>query len=103
MVKHIQGCEFTKKVGNKQKVCGRQFAVKPCFYHLKPSYIKHDHITFDVGTKDILSSKNPDVIAQTTVDQPKSVTARDCRVTVSGILRNDPWNRKVKEVNDCLI
>ena len=30
--------------------------------------INHDHIIFYVGTEDILSSKNPDVIAQTTVD-----------------------------------
>ena len=63
MVKHIQGWDITKKLGNKHKLYNRQFAgskvicmndyVKPCIRENNP-----DHITFHVGTNDIPTSKD---------------------------------------------
>ena len=72
--------------------------VKPCIRENNPN-----HIIFHVGTNDILTSKDPLAIAQSTVDLAKSVMTQDRGVTISGIIpRNDQWNNKVREVNNSL-
>lgn len=108
MVKHVQGWEINRKLDYQQNVYVRQFSgaktkcmndyVKPCTRENDP-----DHIIFHVGTNDIPSTKTPECIAQSISDLAKSVLSENCNVSVSNIIpRNDQWNNKVREVNDCL-
>ena len=108
MVKHIQGWEINRKLDYKQNVYVRQFPdakincmsdyVKPCTRENNP-----DHIIFHVGTNDISSTKTPEFIARSILDLAKNVLSENCSVSVSNIIpRNDQWNNKVREVNDCL-
>ena len=108
MVKHIQGWEINRKLDYKQNVYVRQFSgvkvncmsdyVKPCTRENNP-----DHIIFHVGTNDIPSTKIPEFIARSILDLAKNVSSEYCSVSVSNIIpRNDQWNNKVREVNDCL-
>ena len=108
MVKHIQGWEINRKLDYKENVYVRQFSgakincmsdyVKPCTRENNP-----DHIIFHVGTNDIPSTKTPEFIARSILDLAKNVFSENCSVSVSNIIpRNDQWNNKVREVNDCL-
>ena len=95
IVKHIQGWEITKTLDNNQKVYVRQLSgskVSCMKDYMKPSICENnpDHIIFHVGTNDVLSDKNQQVIAQSIVDLVKNVTNDNLQVTVSSIvLRND--------------
>ena len=102
MVKHIQGWEINRKLDYKHNVYVRQFSgakfncmsdyVKPCTRENNP-----DHIIFHVGTNDIPLTN------RSILDLAKNVLSENCSVSVSNIIpRNDQWNSKVREVNDCL-
>lgn len=85
-VRHIQGWEVTKKLGNKQKVYVRQVAgskVKCICDYAKPCIRKDnpDHIIFHVETNDILLSKNLEAIKITGVTIP-SIIPRNCQYYV---------------------
>ena len=109
MVKHVQGWDITKRIGNKRKVYVRQFSgskadcmkdyMKPCIRENNP-----DHLIFHVGTKDVLSNKTAKCIAESILSLSKEVKASKLDVSVSSIiLRNDNWNNKVMEVNSYLM
>ena len=56
-----------------------------------------------LGQKTFYRLKALTLLPRLLLTDQRGVMAQDRGVTVSGILRNDPWNRKVREVNDCLI
>ena len=74
MVKHIQGWEITKRIGNKGKFCATQFSgskiycmkdyMKPCIRENHP-----DHLIFHVGTNDVPSNKKAKCIAVNRVNR----------------------------------
>ena len=69
IVKYIQGWWITKKLDNKQKVYVRQFSgskVSCMKDYVKPSIRENNphHIIFHVGTSNVPSEKNPQVIVQ---------------------------------------
>ena len=73
---------------------------------MKPSIRENnpDHIILCVGTIDVPSEKNPQVIAQSIVDLAKTVGNYNLQVTVFSIFqRNDQWSKKVYEVNKVLL
>ena len=73
---------------------------------MKPSIRENnpDHIILCVGTIDVPSEKNPQVIAQSIVDLAKTVGNDNLQVTVFSIFqRNDQWSKKVYEVNKVLL
>ena len=78
MVKHVQGWDIIKRIGNKRKVYMRQFSgskidcmkyyMKPCIREKNP-----DHLIFHVGTNDVPSNKKVKCMAKSTVPSTKEV------------------------------
>ena len=56
-----------------------------------------------VGTNDLNSENNPQIVAKPIVDLAKGMVSGKRKVTLSGIIpRNDEWYKKTKKVNQRL-
>ena len=69
--------------------------------YLKPSLRQNrDHVVLHVGTNDLDSDKDPELIAKSIVDLASTVKKDTCEVTISNIVvRNDKFMKKAEEVN----
>ena len=72
--------------------------------HMKPSMReKCDHTILHVGTKGLNSDRPSDLIAKSIVDLVIALKNNLKNVSTSNIImRNDNFNEKAMEVNDCL-
>ena len=72
--------------------------------HIRPTLReKLNHIVFHVGTNDLVSDRQPDLIAKSIVDVAFSVKNKNHDVTLSNIItRADHLKEKANEVNDYL-
>ena len=103
IVKHVNGWEIAKKLPN-CKVCAKSFSgakVRCMKDYLKPSLRQNpDHVVLHVGTNDLDSDKDPELIAKSIVDLASTVKKDTCEVTISNIVvRNDKFKKKAEEVN----
>ena len=56
-----------------------------------------------VGTNDLSSGNNPQIVAKPIVDLAKGMVSGKRKVTLSGIIpRNDEWYKKTEKVNQHL-
>ena len=103
IVKHVNGWEIAKKLPN-CKVYAKSFSgakVRCMKDYLKPSLRQNpDHVVLHVGTNDLDSDKDPELIAKSIVDLARTVKKDTCEVTISNIVvRNDKLKKKAEEVN----
>ena len=103
IVKHVNGWEIAKKLPN-CKVYAKSFSgakVRCMKDYLKPSLRQNpDHVVLHVGTNDLDSDKDPELIAKSIVDLASTVKKDTCEVTISNIVvRNDKFMKKAEEVN----
>ena len=108
MIKHTKGWEMSSKIDHKHNIYVRSFSgakvrsmkdyAKPCVKDENP-----DHIIMHIGTNDLNSEINPELIAKSIADLANGMVSEKRKVTASGIIpRNDKWNKKVEEVNQHL-
>ena len=98
IVKHVNGWEIAKKLPN-CKVYAKSFSgakVRCMKDYLKPSLRQNpDHVVLHVGTNDLDSDKDPELIAKSIVDLASTVKKDTCEVTISNIVvRNDKFKKK---------
>ena len=103
IVKHVNGWEIAKKLPN-CKVYAKSFSsakVRCMKDYLKPSLRQNpDHVVLHVGTNDLDSDKDPELIAKSIADLASTVKKDTCEVTISNIVvRNDKFKKKAEEVN----
>ena len=108
MVKHLNGCEMSKKIKN-CKVYVRPFpgAKILCMDDYKKPSIrdKPDHFIIHVGTNDLNLEMSPKQIAESIVDLAMSLRTESNNVSVSNIIlrtNNSLLNQKGCEVNSHL-
>ena len=59
------------------------------------------HVIIHVGTNDLDSERQAEVLAKTIIDVAKSIRTNTCTVNISGIVpRNNNFNNKALDVND---
>ena len=88
IVKHVNGWEIAKKLPN-CKVYAKSFSgakVRCMKDYLKPSLRQNpDHVVLHVGTNDLDSDKDPELIAKSIVDLASTVKKDTCEVTIWNI------------------
>jgi len=108
MVNFVKGWEIAKAVEDRHKVYVRSFSsssVRGMKDYMKPTLRENDpdHILLHVGTNELSSDKEPELIAKSIIDLGKPIKKKNCGFSVSGIIpRNDEWNEKASQVNDNL-
>ena len=72
--------------------------------HIRPTLTeKLNHIVLHVGTNDLVSDRQPDLIAKSIVDVASSIKNKNHDVTLSNIITGaDHLKEKADEVNDYL-
>ena len=103
IVKHVNGWEIAKKLPD-CKVYAKSFSgakVRCMKDYLKPSLRQNpDHVVLHVGTNDLDSNKDPELIAKSIADLASTVKKDTCEVTISNIVvRNVKFKKKAEEVN----
>ena len=106
MVKHVEGWKLSKNVDSKHKVYVRSFPtskakctkdyVIPCIRENNP-----DHVIIHVGTNELVSERQAEMIAKSVIDVIKSIRTNTSTVSISGkVPQKDNFNNKALNVND---
>ena len=103
IVKHINGYDTSRQIEN-CRVYVKDFpGAKTEFMkdYAQPTTIENpDHILIHVGTNDLPSRRQPDVIAEDIIQLALELKANSCDVSVSNIVaRNDQYRKKASAVN----
>ena len=106
IVKHINGYDISRQIENcRVYVKGFPGAKTECMKdYAQPTRRENpDHILIHVGTNDLPSRRQPDVIAEDIIQLALKLKTNSCDVSISNIVtRNDQYKKKASAVNDKL-
>ena len=100
MVKHVEGWILSKNVDRKHKVYVKRFpsAKVKCVKDYIKSYMKEnnsDHVIIYVGTNELDSEKQHEMIAKSNIDVAKNIKTNTRTINISGVVpRNDNFKNK---------
>ena len=106
IVKHLNGYDISRQIENcRVYVKGFPGAKTECMKDYAQSTTRENpnHILIHVGTNDLPSRRQPDVIAEDIIQLALKLKTNSCDVSISNIVtRNDQYKKKASAVNDKL-